>query len=78
MHQVVDVPSGHSSSHGDAFLVGLLLEEADREAFQPHQIIGGKAVTDSTFILSKRHIQARLEAGCTDFLSKPAGSLHLY
>ena len=31
-HQVVDDPSGRSSSHGDAFLVVLLFQEADREA----------------------------------------------
>jgi hypothetical protein len=41
LHQVVDVPSGHSASHGDAFVVGLLLQEADREAFEPRQVVGG-------------------------------------
>ena len=61
LHQVVDVPSGHSSSHGDAFFFGLLLEDADREAFQPRQIVGGKAITDSTVILSERHVQAPVQ-----------------
>ena len=61
LHQVVDVPSGHSSSHGDTFFVGLLLEEADREAFQPCEVVGSEAVTDSTFILSKRHVQTPVQ-----------------
>jgi len=61
LHQVVDVPSCHSSSHGDAFLVVLLLQEANREAFQPCQVVGGKAVTESAVVFAERHSQAPVQ-----------------
>ena len=61
LHQIVDVPSGHSSPHSDTFLVVLLLQQTDREAFQPRQVVRSQSVPDATFILTERYIQASVQ-----------------
>ena len=57
MREVVRIPTGHSASHGNAFLVGLLFEEADGEAFEPSQIVSRMAVSQPTLVLAERDIQ---------------------
>ena len=62
LRQVVGVPAGHATAHGDAFFVLTLLQQADGESFQPGNIIGGMTVSQPTLVFAKGHIEALVQS----------------
>jgi acyl-CoA reductase-like NAD-dependent aldehyde dehydrogenase len=61
LHQIVDIPSGHSTPHSDTFLVVLLLQQTDREAFQPRQVVCSQSIPYATFILTECNVEAPVQ-----------------
>jgi len=61
LREVVDVQAGLSTPHRDALLVRVLFQQTDRESFQPGQILSRMTITDSAFVLAKRHVQTPVQ-----------------
>ena len=61
LREVVCVPAGHAASHGDALLVRLLLQQADREPLQPRNVVRGEPISQPALILAKRDVEAPVQ-----------------
>lgn len=57
LRQIVEVPTGNTTTHRDAVLVILLFEKTQSEAFQPCKVVRCVAISDARFVFAKCHVQ---------------------
>ena len=55
-------PAAAAALHDQALAVGMLLQERQREAVQPGEVLAQVPLADPRFVLAKRHIEAPMTA----------------
>src|SRR5438105_6103966 len=56
-HQVILVPAAEAAFHGDAVLAGMLLQERQRQAVEPGEVLADVSAADARIVLAERHVE---------------------